>query len=153
MVKPARGKAATQCCESVLGRGPRTLPSPRGEKHTRLHPGSSAYECRVCTQPTRKRGCPLDGLYRADTTSRRASNTHDTRAEEGPSVPYSMCGSPRLGPHECASGVAARGLYYCATVPEQDPESSAALAGPEEPDKAPWWTTRWENLVFPHRIK
>jgi len=47
MAKPARGKAATQCCESVLGRGPRTLPSPRGEKHTRLHPGSSAYECRV----------------------------------------------------------------------------------------------------------
>lgn len=59
MAKPARGKAATQCCESVLGRGPRALPSPRGEKHTRLHPGSFRLRMRVCTQPTRKRGCPF----------------------------------------------------------------------------------------------
>ena len=116
---------------------------PREERSTLASTQGPPPTNAVCTRPTRKRSCPLDGLYRADTTSRRASNTRDIPGlKKGPSVPYSICGSPRLGPHECASGVAARGLYYCATVPEQDPESSAALAGPEEPDKAPWWTTR-----------
>ena len=52
---------------------------PREERSTLASTQGPPPTNAVCTQPTRKRGCPLDGLYRADTTSRRASHTHDIR--------------------------------------------------------------------------
>ena len=45
---------------------------PREERSTLASSQGPPPTNAVCTQPTRKRGCPLDGLYRADTTSRRA---------------------------------------------------------------------------------